>query len=41
MVDAAQDTPGYNLVSIGEHKINIRPAVKDDLANVVALDDRT
>ena len=30
MVDAAQDTPGYNLVTIGEHKINIRPAVKED-----------
>ena len=41
MVDAVQNTPGYNLVTIGEHKINIRPAVQADLANVVDLDDRT
>tara|TARA_R110000751_G_scaffold1448_1_gene5415 strand:+ start:11965 stop:12495 length:531 start_codon:yes stop_codon:yes gene_type:complete len=41
LVDAAQDKPGYNLVFIDDHKINIRPAVKGDLPTVVDLDERT
>ncbi|MDP2697025.1 GNAT family N-acetyltransferase [Thalassospira sp.] len=40
-MDAAQHKPGYNSVSIGEHKIDIRPAILEDLPNVVDLDDRT
>ncbi len=41
LVDAANNKPGHNRVYIDDHEINIRPAVKEDLPNVVDLDERT